>query len=142
MEETQGRTVSAHPRRKGRPAARHRFAGAPLVALAVVAAWSGACTGRYAGPRTLASLGALAVAGGGVSWATGQGLERNGRAGDGFVTAGFVSVAAGLVAIVAAGGWMAVSVACTADPDCDEEEQCREIPAPPGGVPYKQCMIK
>ncbi len=32
--------------------------------------------------------------------------------------------------------------ACDVDPDCDEDEQCREIPAPPGGVPYKQCMTR
>ena len=54
--------------------------------------------------------------------------------------AGFVTVVVGLAAIVAAGGWMAASVACEADPDCPEEEQCREVPAPPGGIPYKQCI--
>ena len=48
----------------------------------------------------------------------------------------------GLAATVIAGGWMAVDVACNVDPDCDEEEQCREIPAPPGGVPYRQCMAR
>jgi hypothetical protein len=55
---------------------------------------------------------------------------------------GFVGVAAGLVAIVVAGGWMAAKVACNVDPDCDENELCREIPAPPGGIPYKQCMAR
>ena len=25
-------------------------------------------------------------------------------------------------------------------PDCPDEEQCREVPAPPGGIPYKQCI--
>jgi hypothetical protein len=53
---------------------------------------------------------------------------------------GFVAVAVGLAAVVAAGGWMAASVSCDADPDCPEEETCREVPAPPGGVPYKQCV--
>ena len=53
-----------------------------------------------------------------------------------------MTVVVGVAAIVAAGGWMAVQVACNVDPDCDEEEQCREIPAPPGGVPYKQCMAR
>jgi len=69
-----------------------------------------------------------------------EGLASDGGVRSPLVTAGFVTVAAGLVAIVAAGGWIALAVSCDADPDCDEEEQCREIPAPPGGVPYKQCM--
>ena len=56
------------------------------------------------------------------------------------VGAGFACVAIGLAAVVAAGGWMATSVACQGDPDCADEEQCREIPAPPGGIPYKQCI--
>jgi hypothetical protein len=100
------------------------------------------CIGRHAGPRTLAALGALAVGAGSASWATGEGLEggRHASSSQAFVGGGFVSVAVGLAAIVAAGGWMAVSVACDADPDCPEEETCREVPAPPGGVPYKQCV--
>ena len=53
---------------------------------------------------------------------------------------GPAAVASGLAAIVAAGGWMASSVVCEADPDCPEEEQCREVPAPPGGIPYRQCI--
>ena len=99
-----------------------------------------ACSGRYARPRTLASLGGLVVGAGSVTWATGQGLERNGHESGALVTTGFVAVAFGLAAVVAAGGWMSVAVSCTADPDCADDEQCREIPAPPGGVPYKQCM--
>jgi hypothetical protein len=136
MEETHRRTVS------------RRFPGvAPraLLALALVAALgAGACTGRYAGPRTLASVGTLTVLAGGVTWAVGEGLQRNGHPDTAttLVSAGFVSVAAGIAAIVAAGGWMAGAVHCDADPDCPEEEQCREIPAPPGGVPYKQCMAR
>ena len=132
MEEKPPRTVSA-PRGPLRRVA--------LFALVLVLAGAG-CTGRFAGPRTLATVGALAVAGGSVAWAAGQGLERNGHSGTALISPGFVGVALGLAAIVAAGGWMSVSVACNADPDCDEEEQCREIPAPPGGVPYKQCMAR
>jgi hypothetical protein len=123
MEDQRVRTVSAR-----------RALGMLALALA-----SG-CAGRYAGPRTLASLGTVAVLGGSATWATGQALEDNGHGDGALVTGGFVSVAAGLAAIVVAGGWIAASVKCEADPDCDETEQCREIPAPPGGVPYKQCM--
>jgi hypothetical protein len=47
-------------------------------------------------------------------------------------------VGAGLTA--AAGGWLAGATGCRADPDCPEGEACREIPAPPGREPYKQCM--
>jgi hypothetical protein len=127
MEETRARTVS--DRRAGRSLA-------ALLALALVAG----CAGRYKRPRTLAGVGTFAVVAGSATWAIGQGLERNGHDGGSLVTTGFMSVALGLAATVAAGGWMAYSVACNVDPDCDEDEQCREIPAPPGGVPYKQCM--
>jgi hypothetical protein len=129
MEESTARTVS-HPRARG-----------PL-ALGLVLALACGCAGRYKAPRTLAGLGTAAVVAGSAAWATGQGLERNGHSGGPLVGAGFVSVALGLAAVVAAGGWMAVEVSCNVDPDCDEEEQCREIPAPPGGVPYKQCMAR
>ena len=59
---------------------------------------------------------------------------------NGLSRGGFITAAVGLAAIVAAGGWMAAAVACNADPDCAETETCREVPAPPGGVPYKQCV--
>lgn len=100
------------------------------------------CIGRHAGPRTLASIGAVMVAAGSGTWAAGDSLDGGSHqtASRALVTGGFVSVVVGLAAVVAAGGWMAASVACEADPDCPEEETCREVPAPPGGVPYKQCV--
>jgi hypothetical protein len=104
-------------------------------ALAVALVVASGCAGRYAAPRTVAALGSLAVVGGSAAWAGGEATNRSA-----LVTTGFFTVAAGVAAIVVAGGWMALSVSCNADPDCDEDEQCREIPAPPGGVPYKQCM--
>jgi len=109
--------------------------------LAFALAASG-CLGRHAGPRTLASIGAVFVGAGSATWATGEGLDQGmhpstARA---LTDAGFAAVAVGLAAAIAAGGWMAAAVACEADPDCPEEETCREVPAPPGGVPYKQCV--
>jgi len=130
MEDRRVRTVSA--------SARPRVGPLALLAFALASG----CAGRYKAPRTLASLGTLAVLAGSVTWAAGQGFERDGHAGSGLVTTGFVGVTVGLAALVAAGGWMAAQVSCNVDPDCDEEEQCREIPAPPGGVPYKQCMAR
>jgi hypothetical protein len=112
------------------------------VVLALALALASGCAGRYKAPRTLAGLGTAAVMAGSVTWATGEVLEHNGHAAEPVVGTGFVGVALGLAAIVVAGGWMAVDVACKVDPDCDEDEQCREIPAPPGGVPYKQCMAR
>jgi hypothetical protein len=102
----------------------------------------GGCAGRHAGARTLASLGTFGVLAGGGSWASGEAAENNGHpdGGRALINAGFVSVGVGLALIVAAGGWLAFDVSCRVDPDCDEEEQCREVPAPPGGIPYKQCM--
>ena len=110
--------------------------------MAAVALFAASCTGLYGGPRTLATAGALAVAGGSGLWATGEGLQGDSKppATDAMVNIGFAGVVVGLAAIVIAGGWMAASVACDADPDCPDEEQCREVPAPPGGIPYKQCI--
>jgi hypothetical protein len=126
MEDRAARTVS-------------RSLAAVVVALALIA---GGCSGLYRGPRLLASAGAVAVAGGSGTWAAGEGLEGGSHDSSArpMIAAGFAAVVVGLVAIVAAGGWMAASVACEADPDCPEEEQCREVPAPPGGIPYKQCI--
>ena len=109
--------------------------------MAAAALLVGSCVGLHPGPRMLAGVGALAVAGGSGMWATGE-LQNNGpdASSSPIVTAGFITVVAGLAAIVVAGGWMAASVACQNDPDCPEEEQCREVPAPPGGIPYKQCI--
>ena len=110
-----------------------------MLGAALVAA---GCTGLHSGPRTLASIGALTVAAGSATWAAGEVVDPAGRTSTAhaLIDTGFVSVVAGLAAIVVAGGWMAVSVACHADPDCADEEQCREISAPPGGIPYKQCV--
>jgi hypothetical protein len=103
---------------------------------------AGGCVGLHAGPRTLAAVGAVAIAGGSVTWAAGEGLEGGAHPSTSraSIDVGFAALAVGLAAVVAAGGWMAASVACDADPDCPEEETCREVPAPPGGVPYKQCV--
>jgi hypothetical protein len=120
-----------------------RTVSRPRARIAAVLILLGAgCTGLHQGPRLLASAGAIAVAGGSGLWAAGEGLEGGSQASASrtMVDGGFVAVVVGLAAIVAAGGWMAVSVACEADPDCPEEEQCREVPAPPGGIPYKQCI--
>jgi hypothetical protein len=113
----------------------------PRFAVAV-ALFTAGCTGLHSGPRLLASVGAVGVAGGSGMWSGGEAFEGGSHdsASGPMITAGFVSVVVGLAAIVAAGGWMAATVACEADPDCPEEEQCREVPAPPGGIPYKQCI--
>jgi len=132
-----GRRPQAGPPARGGPPRCRRFSGLALVLLL-----GAGCVGRHAGARTLASLGAVAVGAGSASWAAGEGLEGGSHpsASRALTGTGFVAVAVGLAAIVAAGGWMAAAVACEADPDCPEEETCREVPAPPGGVPYKQCV--
>jgi hypothetical protein len=96
-----------------------------------------ACAGpRFRGPARLALVGSALVVGGSVVWVAG---ERSSTPGN-LPAVGLVTAAAGVAAVIAAGGWIALTAACTSDPDCDESEECREIPAPPGGVPYKQCM--
>jgi len=127
MEERARRTVSRHL--------------SPIaLALALVSATG--CAGLHAGPRTLAAVGAGVVAAGSGAWSAGEVNDPSGQSATShaLVSAGFATVVVGLAAVVAAGGWMAASVACHADPDCPDEEQCREIPAPPGGIPYRQCV--
>jgi hypothetical protein len=97
---------------------------------------TGCASTQHRRPRNLGLAGAVAAIGGSVVWVAGEQ-----RTDPGYVPAvGLAIVAAGVVAMVTAGGWIAAEVACRADPDCEETEECREIPAPPGGVPYKQCM--
>jgi hypothetical protein len=108
----------------------------------MLAVTASGCLGRHAGPRTLATIGGVVIGAGSATWAGGESLEGgpHNSTGRALTEGGFAAVAVGLAAVVVAGGWMAVSVACDADPDCPEEETCREVPAPPGGVPYKQCV--
>ncbi|HVR61877.1 MAG TPA: hypothetical protein VMU50_08255 [Polyangia bacterium] len=108
-----------------------------MIAVLVLVLAGGGCAGRHRGPRTLATFGGVIALGGSTAWVIG---ERNDNRS--VLTAGVAAVAAGIAAMVAAGGWMAAAVACNADPDCPDDEQCKEIPAPPGGIPYKQCMVR
>ncbi len=104
-------------------------------ALLVTCLSAGGCARPYRGPKTLAGIGASVLVGSATLWAVGDRLDRRLPARAGLVGA---VVGAGLAA--AAGGWLAASAGCHADPDCPEGEFCREIPAPPGREPYKQCM--
>ena len=116
---------------------KQRRGGVALVAAAALAASAavGGCATSRARPQSLALLGAGVALGGAGLWVAGELRSQPGV----LPTVGLVVVAVGVVGMIAAGGWMAAQVACTADPDCSESEECREIPAPPGGVPYKQC---
>jgi hypothetical protein len=93
------------------------------------------CARPYAGPKTLAALGVGLLAAGGTTWVAGDRGNHSGVA-----AAGMATTALGAIAVFAAGGWLAIGVACTEDPDCPRTEECREIPAQPGGYPYRQCM--
>lgn len=106
-------------------------AAALLLTLSV----AGGCAQPYAGPKTLATVGAALIAGGGATWIVGE------RAGRGtLVVPGAVTTAIGAGLVLGAGAWLAASVSCEADLHCPDGEECRELPAAPGGVPYKQCM--
>jgi hypothetical protein len=92
------------------------------------------CARPYSGPKTLGGIGAFLLVGGSTAWVAGERSDRGS-----LIAPGFVATVVGMTAVIAAGGWMATRVACQADPDCPEGEECREIPSPPGGIPYKQC---
>src|SRR3954449_10430004 len=98
----------------------HPVSRSVLPIAVAIALLSAGCAGLHPGPRTLATVGGLAIAGGTGMWATGEGLIGDSKpaATDAMVNIGFVGVVVGLAAIVVAGGWMAASVACQADPDC------------------------
>jgi hypothetical protein len=93
------------------------------------------CARPYSGPKTLAAIGAGLIVGGSALWIAGQ---RGGH--HALVAPGFAVTAVGAGAVAGAGGWLAASIACRVDPDCPEREACREVPAPPGGIPYRQCV--
>jgi hypothetical protein len=112
-----------------------RFLERALLLLAIAGQLGAGCARPYAGPKTLAALGAGLLTAGGTTWVAGD-RENHG----GVATAGMVTTALGAIAVFAAGGWLAIGVACTEDPDCPRTEECREIPSPPGGVSYHQCM--
>jgi hypothetical protein len=114
-----------------------RFLGRASLLLAIAALLGAGCARPYAGPKTLAALGTGLLAAGGTTWVAGERGNRGGMA-----SAGLATTALGAIAVFAAGGWLAIGVACTEDPDCPRTEECREIPAPPGGYPYRQCMLR
>jgi hypothetical protein len=114
-----------------------RNAGRAVIALALVGCLAAGCARRYAGPKALAAIGAVLLVGGGTTWVVGERRNQNGTA-----NLGLVTTAIGVGAAIGAAGWLAVSVACEEDPDCPRGEECREVPALPGRVPYKQCMTR
>jgi hypothetical protein len=113
------------------------FRGRACVALLLVLPGLAGCARPFAGPKTLAAVGAGLLVGGGTTWVVG---ERGNH--DSLATAGVATTALGAALVLAAGGWLAASVACSDDIDCPRNEECREIPAQPGGYPYKQCMSR
>jgi hypothetical protein len=106
-----------------------------VITITVCCLLSVGCVGRYRGPRSLAGIGSALVVGGGATWIAGERSSQSAA-----TSVGFSLVAAGVALVIVAGGWMAGAVGCDADPDCDDAEICREVPAPPGGIPYKQCV--
>jgi hypothetical protein len=103
-----------------------------LLAVALLVA---GCARPYSGPKTMAAIGAGLLLVGSAVWIAG---ERGGTRG--LVGAGFATTVVGAGAVIGAGGWLAASIRCRADPDCPDAEECKEVPAPPGGIPYKQCV--
>ena len=101
----------------------------------IVALCSASCARPYAGPKTMAAIGSTVLLGGGTAWAVGERTNH-----PAMIAPGFVSTVVGAAVVIAAGGWLAASINCRADPDCLEGEECKEVPAPPGGIPYRQCV--
>jgi hypothetical protein len=107
---------------------------AALRVVLVAALVAGGCARPYSGAKTLAALGTGLLLGGSGLWIAGERTSAQGLAAPGLAV-----TAVGAGAIAGAAAWLAASVSCRADPDCPEGEECKEVPAPPGGVPYRQC---
>jgi len=115
-----------------------RALGATMALVWVVAGGvggSGCASSNHGRPRALALASAVVALGGSGVWVVGERRAEPGA----MPAVGLGVVAVGIAGMIASGAWMAAQVSCQADPDCLESEECREIPAPPGGVPYKQC---
>ena len=93
------------------------------------------CTQPYLKQKRLAGLGILTSVPGAVVWAAGD-RYNNSRV----ATVGAMGLALGLTASAVAASWLAASAECDADPDCPDNETCKEIPAAAGNIPYKLCM--
>jgi hypothetical protein len=113
---------------------RQRIIGLLVAVLTLALAGTG-CARPYRGPKTLAAIGASVLVTGAALWVAGDRGQRQT-----LTRIGAVSALTGGATVLVAGGWLAASASCNADPDCPEEEACKEIPAPPGREPYKQCM--
>jgi hypothetical protein len=111
------------------------FRGLARIALLLALPGLAGCARPYAGPKTLAALGAGLLVIGGTTWVVGERGDQHNVA-----LTGVAVTALGAAAVLAAGGWLAAGVACTEDIDCPRNEECREIPTQPGGFPYRQCM--
>jgi hypothetical protein len=114
-----------------------RKAWRAAIVLALAGGLATGCARTYTGPKVLAAVGTLLLVGGGTTWVVGERENHTGTA-----NLGMVTTLIGVGAVMGAAGWLGVSVACEEDPDCPRGEECKAIPALPGRVPYKQCMLR
>jgi hypothetical protein len=116
------------------PSARRQLCAA-WAALALIAATIlPSCAQPYRGPRTLAAVAVGVLAGSAAVWVAGERADQRTLA-----NLGAAGTALGTAAAGTAGVWIAASAGCRVDPDCPEDEVCREIPAPPDREPFRQC---
>ena len=101
---------------------------------AVTLATAAGCARPYRGSKTLGALGIGLLASSAALWVAGERGDR-----EQLTRVGAVGAGAGTALVVGAGAWLAASATCSVDPDCPDNEVCREIPAPPGREPYRQC---
>jgi hypothetical protein len=106
------------------------------VALLALALGAG-CARPYRTQKTLATIGIGLLAGSAAVWVAGERTNHNT-----ITNIGMAGAAAGSLAAISAGVWLAGSAGCNVDPDCPDDEACREIPAPPGREPFRQCTPK
>ncbi|HEY0715820.1 MAG TPA: hypothetical protein VGF45_24260 [Polyangia bacterium] len=117
-----------------RRACRTRAAAWGTAVLLTATLTAAGCAAPYRGPRTVAATAVGLLAGSAALWVVGERTDRRTLA-----NIGAAGTALGTLGAGAAGVWIAASAGCRVDPDCPEDEVCREIPAPPDREPYRQC---
>jgi hypothetical protein len=106
-----------------------------LMLAAVCLATVAGCARPYRGSKTLGALGVGLLASSAALWVAAE----RGRDRERLTNVAAIGSATGTALVVGAGAWLAASATCNVDPDCPDDEVCREIPAPPGREPYRQC---
>lgn len=93
------------------------------------------CASPYRTARTVGATGGVLAAVGGALWVVGDDVDR-----DAVRLPGVTAAIVGAACIATAAALFAAQTSCQADADCPNGYVCKELPAPAGLQPYRQCV--